>query len=69
MIPLSTNEDQAAIQMDLNRLEGWSERNLMKFSKDKFRVLHLGRNNPKHLYRLRAVLLERETSESWWRAG
>lgn len=39
-------------------LEGWAEKNLIKFSKGKHRVLHLGRNNPKHQYRLGADLLE-----------
>lgn len=46
MIPLSTNEDQAAIQMDLNRLEKRADRNFMLFTKEKCRVLHLGRSNP-----------------------
>ena len=35
----------------------------MKFSKDKWRVLHLGRNNCMHQYRLGSDLLERSSAE------
>ncbi|KAK4829973.1 hypothetical protein QYF61_008104 [Mycteria americana] len=43
-----TPEGHAAIQRDLNRVEKWADRNLMKFNKEKSKVLHLGRNNPKN---------------------
>ncbi|PKU30795.1 rna-directed dna polymerase from mobile element jockey-like [Limosa lapponica baueri] len=43
-----TPEGHAVIQRNLDRLEKWSDRNLMQFTKGKYQFLHLGKNNPMH---------------------
>jgi len=55
---VDTPESWGAIQCDLDRLESWADRNLMRFNQGKCRVLHLGRNNTMHQYRLGVDLLE-----------
>jgi len=47
-------EGHAAIRGDLDRLGKWTDSNLLKFNKEKCKVLHLlGRNSSRHQYVLR----------------
>ena len=49
---VGTLEGCNRLQSDLDRLQGWVDENRMGFNTDKCKVMHLGRSNRHHTYRL-----------------
>lgn len=54
------------IQRQLDRLQSWAQANLMKFSKAKGRVLHLGGGNARHSDRLGTAGTESSPCRRTW---
>jgi len=60
---VDTSEGRATLQEDLDRLEERATKNIMKFSKDKCKVLHLGKHNPRVQHKLGSTQLESSSAE------
>ncbi|PKU41478.1 rna-directed dna polymerase from mobile element jockey-like [Limosa lapponica baueri] len=54
---VDSSEGRATLQEDLDRLEKWTNKNLMKFNKGKCKVLHPGKHNPGVQHRLGSTWL------------
>lgn len=56
-------QDQSMIQEALTDLEGWTDRNGMKFNITDCKVMHLGTNNTNFHYKLKAYQLKTSVEE------
>ena len=59
----NTLEDRLNIQKNLDRLEHWALSNKMQFNGVKSKVLHLGRKNQMHRYKIGGTWLDSSTCE------
>ncbi|KAK4827884.1 LOW QUALITY PROTEIN: hypothetical protein QYF61_022307 [Mycteria americana] len=60
---VGTSEGRGTLQEDMDRLEEWANKNLMKFNKDKCKVLYLGKHNSGVHHRLGSTQLGRSSVE------
>ena len=55
--------ESRSLQNDLENLEEWSRKWLMKFNELKCKVIYFGKDNPKHIYVLGNIELAKVTNE------
>ncbi|GAB0181118.1 mitochondrial enolase superfamily member 1 [Grus japonensis] len=60
---VDTSEGRPTLQEDLDRLEEWANKNLMKFNKFTCKVCHPGKRNPGVQHRLGSTRLENSSVE------
>ena len=60
---IENEEDRAKLQNTLDRLYNWAEKWGMKFNLDKCKIMHVGKNNPKHEYKMGGQKLAVVTEE------
>ena len=68
---LKNEQDCKLIQEDLNKIQDWSDKWLLKFNKEKCRVIHIGKKNCGSMNALGDSTLYRQqerrrTWASWW---
>ena len=61
---INSLEDKNQLQTCLNNLMGWSDKWLLRFNSDKCKVLHMGKNNPKHKYYINNDNQQHELTET-----
>ena len=60
---VATEKERAELQEALLKLERWADRWGMEFNVSKCKVMHFGRNNPRHNYTMKGRLLEKTEEE------
>ena len=61
--PRWQEEERAEPQESLNKIVAWAAKWGMKFNVTKCKVMHFGRNNPRHNYVMHGTLLEKTDEE------
>ena len=49
---LETREDPEVLQCDLDKIDEWSNKWLLTFNVEKFKIMHIGKNNPRNQYNM-----------------